>query len=86
MHAATSTATGINFLMNAEDKLDVRVELDIHALVFTRVTEQIVTDLRLNEENRKTKKTAALTILFFTGGRKRFGILPGATTRPPMRL
>lgn len=42
--------------MNAEDKLDVRVELDIHALVFTRVTEQIVTDLRLNEENRKTKR------------------------------
>ena len=56
------TATGINFLMNAEDKLDVRVELDIHALVFTRVTEQIVTDLRLNEENRKTKKTAAIDI------------------------
>lgn len=62
------TATGINFLMNAEDKLDVRVELDIHALVFTRVTEQIVTDLRLNEENRKTKKTAALTIYFSQAG------------------
>ena len=54
--------------MNAEDKLDVRVELDIHALVFTRVTEQIVTDLRLNEENRKTKKTAALTIYFSQAG------------------
>ena len=62
------TATGINFLMNAEDKLDVRVELDVHALVFTRVTEQIVTSLGIDEENRKTKKTAALTIYFSQAG------------------
>lgn len=60
--------TGKSFTLNAEDKVDARIELDISALVFSEETLQVAADISMDTEHKKNKKTAALTIYFSQEG------------------
>lgn len=62
------TVSGVSFLLGTEDKVDARVELDISGIVFSAKTVQAVSDIQIDEENRKRQKHAALTIYFAQEG------------------
>lgn len=62
------TVSGVSFLLGAEDKVDARVELDISGVVFSTQTVQVLSDIQIDEENRKRQKHAALTIYFAQEG------------------
>lgn len=62
------TVTGINFLLGAENKIDVRVEMDINAVIFSIDTKRVVSELTVDENSLRQSKSAALTIYFAEEG------------------
>lgn len=62
------TVCGVGFVLNGESTLEVRVELDINAFVFSVQTQNITADITLDTENQKRQTQAALTIYFAQAG------------------
>ncbi len=62
------TVTGTSFILSAEDKVDARVELDVTALIFSETSLQILSDVTVDEEQKKRRTAAALTIYFAQAG------------------
>lgn len=62
------TVTGTSFLLNGDDKLDIRVEIDITAAVFTVCSLCAVTEIVPDVNSPKPKSAAALTIYFSEAG------------------
>ncbi len=60
--------SGVDYLLNAGDKMEVRVELEIEALLQTCETRRVLSDITLLEDRKKTAEAAALTIYFANGG------------------
>ena len=60
--------TGTSFVLGAEDQVDARVELDVSALVFSEASIQILSEVSVDEEQKKRRTAAALTIYFAQAG------------------
>ncbi len=62
------SVTAFSYVLNSDNKLDVRVEIDINAFIFCEKEKLITTLLSVNKERVKTIRTASLTIYFADTG------------------
>lgn len=62
------TVTGIDFVMNSDSTVEVRLELRITGSILAAVTGKLITDLSPDEDCPKSKNGAALTIYFSESG------------------
>ncbi|MEG1846354.1 MAG: DUF3794 domain-containing protein [Oscillospiraceae bacterium] len=62
------TVTGINYILSADDKIDVRVEIFIGATVFNNQSLNLITEIEIDEKKEKLGNPAALTIYFSEEG------------------
>lgn len=62
------TLGGMDYLLNAEEHMEIRLEMEIEALIFSAQTVQVLSDIAVNTENRKNKDSAALTVYFANAG------------------
>lgn len=60
--------SSMNYTINNESRIDIRAELFINAVVFENYQKEVITDIELDENNKKTKTNASLTIYFSDPG------------------
>lgn len=75
------TPTGIDYILSAENKLDIRIETEISGLIFDASKKQIISDISCDEANKKKKRSAALTIYFAQQGEEIWEIARRYNTR-----
>lgn len=68
------TSTGVDFVLNSDKELDVRLELKITGVITSFATCRIITSLTPDEERPKNSAAAALTIYFSECGESVWGI------------
>lgn len=61
-------SNGIDYVMNSDSELEVRLELKITGSVMSSVTGKVITDLRPKEDCPKSASSAALTIYYSESG------------------
>ncbi len=62
------SVTAFSYVLNGDNKLDVRVEIDINAFIFCEKEKLITTELSVNKDRLKTIRTASLTVYFADAG------------------
>lgn len=75
------TPTGIDYILSAENKLDIRIETEISGLIFDASKKQIISDISCDEAKKKKKHSAALTIYFAQQGEEIWEIARRYNTR-----
>lgn len=75
------TPTGIDYILSAENKLDIRIETEISGLIFDASKKQIISDISCDEAKKKKKRSAALTIYFAQQGEEIWEIARRYNTR-----
>ena len=75
------TSTGIDYILSAENKLDIRIETEISGLIFDASKKQIISDISCDEAKKKKKRSAALTIYFAQQGEEIWEIARRYNTR-----
>lgn len=75
--------SGVDYLLNAADKMEVRVELEMEALLLSKETRRVLSDISLLEDRKKTGESAALTIYFANGGEMLWDIARQYNTTVP---
>ena len=75
------TPTGIDYILSAENKLDIRIETEISGLIFDASKKQIISDISCDEAKKKKKRSAALTIYFAQQGEEIWEIARKYNTR-----
>lgn len=75
------TPTGIDYILSAENKLDIRIETEINGLIFDASKKQIISDISCDEAKKKKKRSAALTIYFAQQGEEIWEIARRYNTR-----
>lgn len=60
--------TSMNFIINDVSKLDIRAEIDINGIIFDGYEKEIITDISIDENEKKIKNNASLTIYFSDAG------------------
>lgn len=75
------TPTGIDYILSAENKLDIRIETEISGLIFDASKKQIISDISCDEAKQKKKRSAALTIYFAQQGEEIWEIARRYNTR-----
>ena len=60
--------SAFNYVLNGDNGLDVRVEINVNGFVFSEKEKMITTSLSVNKDRVKTIKTASLTIYFADSG------------------
>ena len=75
------TPTGIDYILSAENKLDIRIETEISGLIFDASKKQIISDISCDEAKKKKKRSAALTIYFAHQGEEIWEIARRYNTR-----
>lgn len=73
--------TGIDYILSAENKLDIRIETEISGLIFDASKKQIISDISCDEAKKKKKRSAALTIYFAQQGEEIWEIARRYNTR-----
>lgn len=63
-----AVATASSYILSDNDRLDVRVELQVCGFVFSEKEKSIITDISLDTSCPKVTKSAALTIYFANAG------------------
>lgn len=58
------SVTASSYVLNSDNKLDIRIEINVRGFVFNEKERLITTDLTVNKEKMKTVKTASLTVYF----------------------
>ncbi len=64
----TVQVTALDYVLNASDQMEVRIELNITSSVFCSTSLRLITEIRPNEEQIKRSTSAALTIYFSDAG------------------
>lgn len=75
------TPMGIDYILSAENKLDIRIETEISGLIFDASKKQIISDISCDEAKKKKKRSAALTIYFAQQGEEIWEIARRYNTR-----
>lgn len=75
------TPTGIDYILSAENKLDIRIETEISGLIFDASKKRIISDISCDEAKKKKKRSAALTIYFAQQGEEIWEIARKYNTR-----
>ena len=75
------TPTGIDYILSAENKLDIRIETEISGLIFDASKKQIISGISCDEAKKKKKRSAALTIYFAQQGEEIWEIARRYNTR-----
>ena len=75
------TPTGIDYILSAENKLDIRIETEISGMIFDASKKQIISDISCDEAKKKKKRSAALTIYFAQQGEEIWEIARKYNTR-----
>ena len=60
--------SAFSYVLNGDNRLDVRIEININGFIFCEKEKLITTELAVNKERVKTIKTASLTIYFAESG------------------
>ena len=64
----TVQVMALDYVLNASDQMEVRIELNITSSVFCSTSLRLITEIRPNEEQIKRSTSAALTIYFSDAG------------------
>ena len=62
------SVSAFSYVLNGDNRLDVRIEININGFIFCEKEKLITTELSVNKERVKTIKTASLTIYFAESG------------------
>lgn len=62
------SVTAFSYVLNGDNQLDVRIEIDINAFIFCEKEKLITTELSVNKDRAKTIRTASLTVYFADTG------------------
>lgn len=60
--------SAFSYVLNSDNQLDIRAEINLRCFVFAEKEKHIATDLMINKDKAKTIKTAALTVYFADSG------------------
>ena len=75
------TPTGIDYILSADNKLDIRIETEISGMIFDVTRKQVISDISCDETKKKKKRSAALTIYFAQQGEELWDIARRYNTR-----
>lgn len=75
------TPTGIDYILSADNKLDVRIETEISGMIFSVTKKQVISEISCEENKKKKKRSAALTIYFAQQGEELWDIARRYNTR-----